>query len=167
VGRLAVKLVHLPSDLVQESKDLNTENPDLAGVLRKKELLTSVDLLAPGAPALQLIAARPRPAPVHFHSIIGVVKPNEAKLETWLSGDKEPGDGVVPYQSAHLDGVESELVVEADHFHVHHHPLAILELRRILLEHLQEADRSPDIIPASHGKASDAAKGSSANSSSR
>jgi hypothetical protein len=28
-------------------------------------------------------------------------------------------------------------VVPADHYHVHHHPLAILEVRRILLEHLR------------------------------
>jgi pimeloyl-ACP methyl ester carboxylesterase len=153
LGRLAVKLVHLPSDLMQETQDLAAENPDLASVLRNKPLQTSVDLLAPGAPALQLIAHRPRPPVVHFHSIIGVIKPCEAKLETWLSGDKEPGDGVVPYQSAHLDGVDSELVVPADHFHVHHHPLAILELRRILLDHLREADRSADIVPASRTEA--------------
>jgi hypothetical protein len=44
----------------------------------------------------------------------------------------------VPYQSAHLEGADSELVVPADHYHVHHHPLAVLEVRRILLEHLRE-----------------------------
>ncbi len=52
----------------------------------------------------------------------------------------EPGDGVVPYSSAHLEGVDSELVVPADHFTVHHHPLAVLEVRRILLEHLKEGE---------------------------
>ena len=57
------------------------------------------------------------------------------KVERWLAGDSEPGDGVVPYSSAHLDGADSELVVPADHFHVHQHPLAVREVRRILLEH--------------------------------
>ena len=52
------------------------------------------------------------------------------------SGD--PGDGVVPYKSAHIDNADSELKVWADHFHVHHHPLAIQEVRRILMEHYQE-----------------------------
>jgi hypothetical protein len=53
----------------------------------------------------------------------------------------ERGDGVVPYVSAHLPEAESEVVVNADHYTVHHHPLAILEVRRILLEHLREVDR--------------------------
>ena len=59
-----------------------------------------------------------------------------------------PSDGVVPYSSAHIDGTDSELVVPADHFHVHHHPLAILEVRRILLDHLREADRRQPVRQA-------------------
>jgi hypothetical protein len=57
-------------------------------------------------------------------------------LERWLAGaPNEPSDGVVPVSSAHLDSAESEIVVRADHSHVHQHPLAVLEVRRILLEH--------------------------------
>jgi hypothetical protein len=74
---------------------------------------------------------------VQFHSIIGLAPANNsllslarvfAKVEDW-------SDGVVPYYSAHLDGTASELLVQADHTHVHQHPLAILEVRRILLDH--------------------------------
>jgi hypothetical protein len=85
---------------------------------------------------------------VHYHSIIGVAPPGSVWLERWLGGGGEPGDGVVPYRSAHLDDAESERVVPADHFHVHQHPLAVLEVRRILLEHLKEADQG-DVVPAS------------------
>ncbi len=46
---------------------------------------------------------------------------------------------MVSYASAHLDGVASELIVPADHYHVHQHPLAVRELRRILREHLAES----------------------------
>jgi hypothetical protein len=35
-------------------------------------------------------------------------------------------------------------VVRADHFHVHHHPQAILEVRRILMEHYQEYIRQQE-----------------------
>jgi pimeloyl-ACP methyl ester carboxylesterase len=157
VGRLAVKLVHLPRDLMEATQDVASENPDLPK-FDKKPLPTSVDLLAPEAPALELIAARPRPPVVHYHSIIGVISPKETKLETWLSGDKERGDGVVPYNSAHLDGVDSELVVEADHFHVHHHPRAILELRRILLEHLKESETTAVVVPVSQSSPAPAAR---------
>src|SRR5206468_110583 len=42
--------------------------------------------------------------------------------------------------AADLDGVASEVTVPADHVHVHHHPLAIREVRRILLEHARELE---------------------------
>jgi hypothetical protein len=51
--------------------------------------------------------------------------------------DIETGnDGVVAYQSAHLDGAESEFVVRWRHS-CQGHPLVIEEVRRILLEHLR------------------------------
>ena len=43
-------------------------------------------------------------------------------------------DGVVQYRSAHLDGVESQLVVRSEHS-VQGNPEAIEEIRRIFLEH--------------------------------
>jgi hypothetical protein len=45
-------------------------------------------------------------------------------------------DGVVAFDSAHLDKVSSEIVVSADHSTVQRHPLTVLEVRRVLLEHL-------------------------------
>ncbi len=154
LGRLAVKVVRLPRNLVDVMHDLATENPDLEAALRQRPLPTSVDLLAPDAPALELLASRPRPSAVCYHSVIGVVPGRKGRLESWLTGEGGPGDGVVPYASAHLDGTRSELVVPADHFHVHHHPLAVLEVRRILLEHLREVDRSNPIVPVSHSAGS-------------
>jgi pimeloyl-ACP methyl ester carboxylesterase len=123
-GRLAAKLVRLPKDLMAAAGDLARENP---GQIAGGELATSVDLLAPGSPALELLAGRPCPPGVHYHSIIG---------EIFGKGNKG-GDGVVSYASAHLAGVETELVVPADHFHIHHHPRSVLEVRRILKEHLR------------------------------
>jgi pimeloyl-ACP methyl ester carboxylesterase len=133
-GRLAARLVQLPKSLLEASQDLVRENPMLGPKGEGKEghslgrLPTSVDLLAPGAPALEILAARRAPPGVHYHSIIG---------EVFGKGDKG-GDGVVSVASAHLPGVDSELVVPADHFHVHHHPRAVLEVRRILQEHLNQ-----------------------------
>lgn len=49
------------------------------------------------------------------------------------SGD----DGIVTYESAHIEGVESELVMRFGHS-VQGHPKAIEEIRRILLRHLNE-----------------------------
>jgi pimeloyl-ACP methyl ester carboxylesterase len=137
-GRLAARLVSLPSDFLAAAGDLAAENPKGATDIDDKHLPTSVDLLAPNAPALELLAAEARPDDVHFHSIIGVL-PCGGPVARVLSGDPDGKgtDGIVPYSSAHLEGVDSELVVPTDHTHVHHHALAVLEVRRILLQHLR------------------------------
>jgi len=65
------------------------------------------------------------------------VKGGEAK--------KEGGsDGVVKYESAHIEGVVSELIVDSGHS-CQSKPRVIEELLRILLLHLNEAD-SPGMI---------------------
>jgi hypothetical protein len=63
---------------------------------------------------------------VHYHTIVGVYKPTGPLVTS--------SDGVVPYQSAHLDGADSELAVPSWH-RVQETPAAILELRRILALH--------------------------------
>jgi hypothetical protein len=69
--------------------------------------------------------------PIKAHSIIAV------------KGDDIPpagGDGVVKYTSAHIAGVESELVVRSGHS-CQGNPVTIEEVRRILLKHLGEIER--------------------------
>ena len=137
LGHLGDELVRLPKGLMDAAQDVAAENPGQPLLRTFDHVPTSVDLLAPNAPALELLASRPRPDGVHYHSVIGVV-PSHTVWERLLAGD-EPGDGVVPYKSAHLDDADSELIAPADHFHVHQHPLAVLEIRRILLEHAQNS----------------------------
>src|SRR5205823_6421272 len=131
-AREALRFVHLPKMILDTAADLAQENPDL----KLRQLPTSVDLLAPHAPALEVLAAK-RSERVHYHSVVGVAPASKASLGYLLAGDSEPGDEVVPYESAHLDGVDSELVVPANHFQVHQHPLSVREVRRILVEHAQ------------------------------
>jgi pimeloyl-ACP methyl ester carboxylesterase len=139
-GRLAAHFVQLPKTLMDVADDLDTDGADLSPALHDGRLPSSVDLLAPGSGALTVLASRPRPQGVSYHSIIGVAPPDQDYLERFLAGSlHEEGDGVVSYASAHLDGVASELVVTADHYHVHQHPLAVRELRRILRQHLAES----------------------------
>jgi pimeloyl-ACP methyl ester carboxylesterase len=138
-ARLLAKLARWPKQLMNDTRDMIQENPQVKGSVRDGILPTSLDLLAPGAPALELLAARPIPRGVHYHSIIGVLPHENYLVESLLPGGKSKfgTDGVVPYTSAHLDGVDSEIIVPADHIHVHHHPLAVQEVRRILMEHVQ------------------------------
>jgi hypothetical protein len=66
-----------------------------------------------------------------------------------VKGDGPPADGVdgvVRYQSAHLEDVEAELVVRSSHS-VQGSPEAIEEIRRILLRHAdhQSSNRREEI----------------------
>jgi len=90
-----------------------------------------LDMLTPGSAALEVLARRQAPPGVTYHTILGRV----------LGEGESATDGVVPYRSGHIDFVASELVVHADHWHVHHHPAAVTEVRRILLEHLQKSQQ--------------------------
>lgn len=62
---------------------------------------------------------------VKFHSIIGNSKFRDLE---WIN------DSVVSYDSSHIDGAESELLVDSDHSVQEHMP-TILEIKRILSEH--------------------------------
>ena len=61
-----------------------------------------------------------------YHSIIGQIKDSTQKY-----------DGVVRYHSSHLDGVESELIVESAHTEITHNPATIIEVGRILIENME------------------------------
>lgn len=130
---LGRKLITLPNMLVQANQAIIGKNPQ---VFRNADLLTittSIDSLAPDSPLLPaLLQAQPAPW-VQHHNIVGV-----APEEEWVGSLTKESDGLVKFESAHLEGIASELVVPASHTNVHRHPRTILEVRRILLDHLQQ-----------------------------
>jgi pimeloyl-ACP methyl ester carboxylesterase len=149
-ARFINRFVRLPNTVVATMEDLARSDPKAWGMLAKGDLPTSIDMLEPGAPALELLAVQPRPQGVRFNSVIGVL-PNPGYLVEHFSPggrSKEGTDGVVPYSSAHLPDADTELIVPADHFNVNHHPRAVLEVRRLLHEHLREAEAQA-IVPVS------------------
>jgi pimeloyl-ACP methyl ester carboxylesterase len=136
-------LIDLPGDLIESQQELFRKN---AGRLPEGTLLAvddSVESLAPDCPAFEALHES-RPAPwVTYHNVVGR-RPTSALFRR-LTGE---GDGVVTLDSARSDDVASELIVEADHMTVHAHPAAVLEVRRILLEHLAELQRRPSAAAA-------------------
>jgi hypothetical protein len=121
----------MPENLVAALTEAARQNHLVWPGKEGNQVPTSLDMLAPGAPALRLLADRGATAPVHLHSIIG---------ETYGSGP-DSSDGAVQFASAHLEGIDSECLVPANHTSIQHHPRAVLELRRILFEHLEETER--------------------------
>ena len=88
---------------------------------------TGIDNLRPDDGMLKLLGKLEMSSGVPCHSIIG------NRAEQGIPGGS---DGVVPYSSSHLDSAASELVVKSGHS-VHRNPLAIQEVRRILLLHAE------------------------------
>ncbi len=130
VRELSRRLIHLPEMMLELGTKLSLTNP---GYFSNKDLLTttSIDSLSPECPIFEVMLAAPRAEWIRYHNIIGVVP-----KRTFVGRVSEDGDGVVTIKSAHLEHVASEISVQADHMVVHRHPLAILEVRRILLEHI-------------------------------
>ena len=135
--RLAAQgLIRLPEMMVELTNKLIRDNPDFFTSTDFLTMNTSIDSLAPSAPIFPVILAADSGSYVKYHNIVGLVP-----REGFMSQLSEEGDGVVGFTSAHLDDVDSELVVASDHLNVHRHPLAILEVRRILLEHAEEVEQ--------------------------
>jgi pimeloyl-ACP methyl ester carboxylesterase len=124
--------------LAETQEALYTSNPGAFPTSSLLSIDTSIDSLSPGSPIFPVMLAAQRPPWVKYHSIVGVLP-----KDSWLAKVTAVGDGVVPRESAHFDGAASEITVPADHSSVHTHPAAVLEVRRILLEHLAELEGRP------------------------
>jgi pimeloyl-ACP methyl ester carboxylesterase len=120
---LVRRLVRLPARLTRQLADLVTRQ-SLAG-LGISRLPTSVDNMSPGHPFIRTLADLPIDPRITAHSIIAVTGEGPPLGQT---------DGVVAYESAHLDGVASEVVVRSAHS-CQGNPGTVEEMRRILREH--------------------------------
>jgi hypothetical protein len=132
LARFGRRLVKLPGQTFGSTFDILqglAERNQSLGQLLARGMPTSVDNLSPSSPYVRIATTLPFRSGVHLHSIIG----NKDGRPTT---DPKCSDGFVPYSSAHLDGVESELLVKSDHS-VHERPEAIEEMRRILKLHLR------------------------------
>jgi pimeloyl-ACP methyl ester carboxylesterase len=90
---------------------------------------TALMLLSPSSAFTKATNTIPLRQDIPYHSIIGTRKPATVGAGT--------SDGVVPYESSHLDFTQSEKLVPSGHG-AHEHPLAIAEVKRILREHLEQ-----------------------------
>lgn len=132
---LAGKIIKLPKMAISTSNRLTRANP---GFFRDTRLLTeanAVDSLAPDSPIFPVMLKAKTSPEIRYHNIIGVLDDPPV-----LAGRNYKGDGVVEYDSAKMEDVKSELVVDATHTTLHMTGKAIFEVRRILLEHLREVD---------------------------
>lgn len=124
-GKLAALFVRLPVRTMKKLASLTAavaaNAPNDAREVRRRP--TSVNTLGNRDPYLRVTATLPIAPAVAYHTIVGHTDTSKALAEST--------DGVVPYSSAHLDGAQSELVVDSGHA-LQNTPEAIREIRRIL-----------------------------------
>ena len=117
------RFVKLPLNLVGALGEVVTKNRE--ALTATGVVPTSVDNMNPRHHFIRALQDIPIAPGIHAHSIIAVHG----------TGPIEDGDdGVVKYSSAHIAGVESELVIRSGHS-VQGHPLAVDEVRRVLRLH--------------------------------
>jgi pimeloyl-ACP methyl ester carboxylesterase len=124
---LGTQLCWRPNRFRQAHEVLLSKNgPDMFAHGFRDQLPTSAGELSPGHPLLLKLCDLGIDSSVRSHSVI-------ADLHDPPKSDST--DGIVPYSSSHLDGVDSELLVHGLHICLNH-PAVIEEVRRILMEHL-------------------------------
>lgn len=129
VRRLAQRFVSLPRAMVSRSKDVFTlTTGSEVGQFLGGRIPTSLDGMSPKNPALRAMAELPVVPEIKAHSIIAV---------QGHRAFREGRDGLVSYQSAHVDYAQSEFIVRSYHTCLDQ-PATIEEVRRILHEHLEE-----------------------------
>lgn len=140
VRNLVRALVSIPVDIITLNPQRFIQFTDqlkLPPSMRNR-IPSSIDAMSSENPVLQTLVTLPLAPGVKGHSIIAVLPGKEIN-----TGD----DGVVEYQSAHIDGVESEFIVRSGHS-CQGHPFTIEEVRRILHEHIGDEVVGPGEIHA-------------------
>lgn len=120
---LVKKLVKLPNTFFEQ---VDIRIKDLKGT--KGIINSGPDDLVPSSNFMKQTHQIMPVAGVKFHSIIG----NNTTSNVFA----KMTDGIVPYSSSHLAGAQSEIVIRGGHS-IHEKPETLIELRRILHEHLK------------------------------
>jgi len=122
IGRIGAALVRTPQrfmSIYASTKPLLISDPAARPLNR---MPNSVDTLEPNDRFVQAVNKLPITPGIPYHSIMG----DRGRGDTPNSSD-----GVVPYWSSHLQGAQSELIVNSDHG-AQYNPQAIREVERIL-----------------------------------
>jgi len=122
LGRLGAALIRLPGNLVTMGPKVIGRMNETEGEALLRRFPNSIDTLRPEARVVKALNELKITSAIPYYSIIG---------DRGRGDGLQSSDGVVAYESSHLDGAKSELIVPSDHT-VHQNPQAIAEVQRIL-----------------------------------
>jgi pimeloyl-ACP methyl ester carboxylesterase len=133
VGSIGNRIIEPSKAPTRVLKDLAAQYPGLLDPYYARVSAsggpTSLVSIAPN-PLLNALVKLPIKVP--FHSIIGHIGPIAGPGST---------DGLVEYNSSHLEGAESEKIIPAGHY-LMAHPATVAEIKRILEENIAQGRRS-------------------------
>jgi pimeloyl-ACP methyl ester carboxylesterase len=139
---LGEKTITLPKVIANEYSTIMKQNRDRLKSDHPLIVATSLDSLAPGNPMLSALQGATAGDHVAYHNIQGILeRPSTLARLTRLP----PGDGVVAAESSDAPFAASQVAVDAEHSVLHQHPATILEVKRILIEHLGQV-RGPTVV---------------------
>ena len=127
LGRFGARLIRLPFQMVDQVSGNMLSSATPLGQSMLSESSSSINNLEEHAPILEAILKQPIPHKPKIHSILG---------DRGKGDGVNSSDGVVPYWSAHLDGVVSEEFIPESHTSATNSAGNIKAVRRILYEHL-------------------------------
>jgi pimeloyl-ACP methyl ester carboxylesterase len=122
IGRIGAALVRTPrlfTSVYASTKPLLVSDPAARTL---KRMPNSVDTLEPNDRFVQAVDKLPMTRSIPYHSIMG---------DRGRGNTPNSSDGIVPYWSSHVDGAQSELIVDSGH-DAQTNPKAIKEVDRIL-----------------------------------
>src|SRR6266404_5982372 len=99
-------------------------------LIELKRMPNSVDTLEPNDRFVEAVDKLPITPGIPYDSIMG---------DRGRGNTPKSSDGIVPYWSSHLDGAQSELIVNSGHG-AQYNPQAIREVERILRVNLARSD---------------------------
>jgi hypothetical protein len=121
------RLVTLPVTIASATADILANAGEALKLQKDRRTFNSIAGMSPGYPAIEALRAIPVAPGIHAHSIIPTLQ--DGPLDT-------RSDGIVQCNSAHIEGVDSEVVIEHSDHSTQSNPLTVREVRRILFEQL-------------------------------
>ncbi|MBW8035594.1 MAG: alpha/beta hydrolase, partial [Planctomycetes bacterium] len=130
IAGLGAGFIQMPQQLKDIGNMLKANAANLSYVPGKRErpILTSIDQLSPSSSFMEVMEGVEIRRDIPYHSIVAIRNSKTAEGAS---------DGIVTYESAHVDFAVSEKLVPSEHF-AQKHPVTIGEIKRILRVHLAE-----------------------------
>jgi pimeloyl-ACP methyl ester carboxylesterase len=131
IGRISSTLINKVDYLSEVRNEIVSNNgyESIKPAYRGAWIANGIDNLQPDNPTLKALDQTTPNPNTKYHVILG----DNGKLLPKLRGMIT--DGLVTYQSGHLDGAESEVIFDANHYLNHDKPI-IDEVHRVLRHHI-------------------------------